>query len=278
MPLAFSIRDVPECRHIHLGDNVYQGSLDDVPRIPLNSSRIEIQNLCFRNKYRNALVELAVLISHLFAIRQAVHDRKSKYAIILEDDFVLPFHFNMNRFVERAPKNFSTIQLVTSERAQLRFNLERSIKKNVLFRPRAMHTWCLGAYLIDTERFQPFIDSVLTSRPHQSSLVLNLFILHHCDPKGRFIFPSTCSPYRFAADYTLYHVFQNDTYISTFPFAESINQRLRNGSGSGVLIFNKERGDASNLKALTINNAYVNKMKSGEVKIPDFAYQVTGVS
>ena len=268
---------MPECDHIHVGDNIYKGSLENVPRVPLNSSKIEIENLCFRSKYRNALVELAVLISHLHAIRQAVHDRKSKYAIILEDDFVLPFHFNMSRFIETAPKNFATIQLVTSERGQLQYNLERSIKRNILFRPREMHTWCLGAYLIDTERFQPFIDSVLTTRPHQSQLVLNLFILHHCNPRGRFVFPTTCSPYRFAADYTLYHVFQNDTYISTFPFAESINQRLRNGT-SGVLIFNKKHGNENNLRTLKLNNAFINKMTSGEVKVPDFAYQMSGVS
>ena len=151
------------------------------------------------------------------------------------------------------------------------------MKAGVLFRPRAMHTWCMGAYIIDTNRFQPFIDSVLTTRPHQSQLVLNLFILHHCNPSSKFIFPTTCSPYRFAADYTLYHVFQNDTYISTFPFAESINRRLRNGT-SGVLIFNKQHGDESNLKALSLNNAFVDKMKNGEVEVPDFAYRVTGVA
>ena len=213
-----------------------------------------------------------MLISHLHSIRQAVHDRKSKYAIILEDDFVLPFHFNMSRFIEMAPKNFATIQLVTSDSGQLLFNMERSIEGRISFRPREMHTWCLGAYLIDTERFQPFIDSVLTTRPHQSQLVLNLFILHHCNPRGRFVFPTTCSPYSFAADFTLYHVFQNDTYISTFPFAESINHLLQNTSSS-VMIHNKKHGNENNLRTLKLNNAFVDKMKSGEVKVPDFAYQ-----
>ena len=277
LKLDFVIQDVPECQHIYLGNSTYGGSLENVTHVPLSCSKIDIENLCFRKKFRNALVELAVLLSHLSAIYRAVHDGKSKYALILEDDFVLPFHFNISRLLQTAPKGFAMLQLVTSERGQIKHNLDRAIKANLLFRPRAMHTWCLGAYLIDTNRFQPFIDAVFTSRPGQTKLILNLFILHLCDPKGRFLFPSTCSPYRFAADYTLYHVFQNDTYISTYPFAESINRKLRNRS-TGVRIFNKERGDESNLKALATVNAFVLKMKNGEIRIPEFVYQRRALS
>ena len=220
-------------------------------------------------------VEIVVILSHLSAIHRAVADNKSRYAIILEDDFVLPFHFNMSSLVEVAPKGFAMIQLITSYRAALINNLNHYIPRNVTFRHREPHNWCMGAYLIDTERFRPFIDAAFKVDDEDGVPVVNLFILHNCDLNSRFIFPTICSPYMFTADYTLYHIFQNDTYLSTYPFAESMNTKLKNGSASGVQ--GKKGSDAYNLRTLSIANKYVEKMKSGSVKVPSFAYQHFGV-
>ena len=232
-----------------------------------------IENLCFRVRPQNAVVEIAVLVSHLFAIHRAVADRKSKYAIILEDDFVPPFHFNMSSLEEAAPKGFAMIQLITSYRPVLLANINEYIPKGILFRRREPNTWCMGAYIIDTDRFRPFINSVLQVKDERSVPVLNLFILHQCDFSSSFVFPTICSPYDFAADFTLYHVFHNDTYLSTHPFAESINTKLNNGSTSGVGAGRKKQGDKNNLRTLVISNEHLDQMKQGKMKVPYFAYQ-----
>lgn len=268
--LEFELKDIVHCESIYLGNNTYKGSLQNTRHRPLKSTKLVIENLCFRWYSLNAVVEIAVLVSHLFAIHRAVADRKSKYAIILEDDFVPPFHFNMSSLEEAAPKGFAMIQLITSYRPVLLANINEYIPKGILFRRREPKTWCMGAYIIDTDRFRPFINSVLQVKDERSVPVLNLFILHQCDFSSSFVFPTICSPYDFAADFTLYHVFHNDTYLSTYPFAESINTKLKNGSASGVQ--GKTLVDGKNIRTLLIANKYLNQMKQRKVKKPYFAY------
>lgn len=269
----FEILDVEECRTKRTTiDNLLTGTLERVPHKELVSRRVIIENLCFRKKGRNALVELAVLFSHLYTIYLATHNSAStsKYAVILEDDFVLPFHFNLTSLIDVAPKGFATLQFISSALHVTKTGVATYQSSGTLFTPRPQHAWCLGAYLIDLDRFRPFIETVFKFTPGEVKPIVNLYLVQNCDFTSLYQPPTVCSPYRFAADYTVYHVFNNDTYTSTLPMAESINAKLKTGGSSGIAIFNKKAGDAANLRSLAASNDLLHKVRTGEIAAPPY--------
>ena len=69
--------------------------------------------MCGRPK--NSKRELAVTISHMLAMREAMQDKRKKYALILEDDMKIVFPaMNWTSLIESAPDDFAVLQLITS--------------------------------------------------------------------------------------------------------------------------------------------------------------------
>lgn len=69
--------------------------------------------LCGRKK--NSKHELAVTMSHLKAMRNAIYSKSTKpFALILEDDMRFAFDINFKKLINSAPKNFGMLQLITS--------------------------------------------------------------------------------------------------------------------------------------------------------------------
>lgn len=77
------------------------------------SSRFVISGLCGRGKGRNTLADLSLTVSHLLAIRAAVysHVSQSQYAIIADEDIILPFDIDFDALVASAPRGFSMLRL-----------------------------------------------------------------------------------------------------------------------------------------------------------------------
>lgn len=75
--------------------------------------RIFITGMCGRPK--NSKRELAVTVSHMLAMREAMQDKSKKYALILEDDMKIVFPaMNWTSLIESAPDDFAVLQLITS--------------------------------------------------------------------------------------------------------------------------------------------------------------------
>ena len=68
---------------------------------------------------RNSPNDLAIIMSHLTAMRTAVYDKHrlrgdEKYALILEDDVEFTLRVDLRRIISTAPKDFGILQLMTS--------------------------------------------------------------------------------------------------------------------------------------------------------------------
>jgi GR25 family glycosyltransferase involved in LPS biosynthesis len=75
--------------------------------------RVFITGMCGRPK--NSKRELAVTVSHMLAMREAMRDKRKKYALILEDDMKIVFSaMNWTSLIESAPEDFAVLQLITS--------------------------------------------------------------------------------------------------------------------------------------------------------------------
>lgn len=124
---------------------------------------------------RNTPKDIAVIMSHLTAIRTAIYDPTmidSEYALITEDDIGFKFDIDFTKLVDTAPKNFSILQLVTSNVEAIHklwdtyhddskalwtpsyWDTMTKDKRTVLF-------WSTQAYLIHKQRIRPFIDDVV---------------------------------------------------------------------------------------------------------------------
>ena len=80
---------------------------------------IMVERMCKGHKGRMGFDEIAILCSHVSAIRMAVldeapHAKSSRYALILEDDVRMSFAINFAELVQQAPKDFGVLQLMTS--------------------------------------------------------------------------------------------------------------------------------------------------------------------
>lgn len=131
-------------------------------------SRILVTTHCGRPK--NTRRELAVTLSHLFAIRKATlrypDDTANRYALILEDDMEIAFDIDYELLIASAPKGFGILQLVTSNSydiTQLWKQYKLSGYKDI-WTLRTYHDfWCAGAYLIDKLVLKPIINGIITS-------------------------------------------------------------------------------------------------------------------
>ena len=124
---------------------------------------------------RNTPKDIAVIASHLTAIRSAIYDptmMDSEYALITEDDIGFKFAIDFDKLVKTAPKNFSILQLVTTNVEAIHklwdtyhgdpnnvwtpsyWNTMTKDKRTVLY-------WSAQAYLIHKQRIRPFIDDVV---------------------------------------------------------------------------------------------------------------------
>lgn len=156
-----------------------------------------IKGLCGRNFNRvptdnNRRKELAVTVSHLLAIRQAVYSTTatSQYALILEDDVWTPFDIDLELLAEEARREtglpFGFIQFLNSKRisldelfycftknrqyhCQVYYNTSRWAKRPTAEQGRFLMTWSTGAYLIDRVVMKPVIGDhprlILRPRP-----------------------------------------------------------------------------------------------------------------
>ena len=77
------------------------------------SARIVMSGLCGRGKGRNTLADLSRTVSHLLVIRAAVYSRSSRsnYAIIADEDVVLPFDIDFDALINSAPHGFAMLRL-----------------------------------------------------------------------------------------------------------------------------------------------------------------------
>ncbi len=147
--------------------------------------KIYIKGLCGRNfnhvsADNNRRKELAVTVSHLMAIRQAVYSTTatSRYALILEDDVWTPFDIRLEQLAEEVRKEtgsaFGIIQFLNSKRASLDemfycfqrqhlhhckvyYKTSRWAPRPPADRGRSLLTWSTGAYLIDRVVMKPVI-------------------------------------------------------------------------------------------------------------------------
>ena len=68
---------------------------------------------------RNTPNDLAIIMSHLTAMRTAVYDQhksvgESQYALILEDDVEFLYNIDLRHIVREAPPDFGILRLMTS--------------------------------------------------------------------------------------------------------------------------------------------------------------------
>lgn len=80
---------------------------------------IMVERMCKGHKGRMGFEEIAILCSHVNAIRTAVldsapHAQSSRYALILEDDVRMSFRIDFGALVKQAPRDFGVLQLMTS--------------------------------------------------------------------------------------------------------------------------------------------------------------------
>jgi len=62
------------------------------------------------------LEDLAVTVTHLSALHTAIHGNvsSSRFAVVVEDDVLLPFDVDWQRLAESAPPGFGMLRLVSS--------------------------------------------------------------------------------------------------------------------------------------------------------------------
>ena len=158
----------------------YEKSLDQVyPR------KLFVKGLC--GSAENNKKELAVLISHLLAIKNAVYSTTatSRYALLLEDDVWTPFDINFELLaldlVNEMGRPFGIIQLFNSKARTLDeyfhcFMRPDNFQCKLEFGPktrwasrkpaqegRFLQTWSTGAYLINRAVMKPIIDKIFAN-------------------------------------------------------------------------------------------------------------------
>jgi hypothetical protein len=127
---------------------------------------------------------LAVTLSHLTAIYRAIHDQTTahkKYAMIMEDDLGLAFEVDFTELIETAPKDFTILQLVSSNSMAVEYNWDQFIYGGMRWmrRQAADDNWCMGAYIINKERLQPILRRIL-HRVTDKLMVADIIAIDKC--------------------------------------------------------------------------------------------------
>ena len=137
--------------------------------------RVVVSSLFGRRK-TNKLKEIGCTISHLFAIRQAVHDTHhgaSPYALIIEDDVQFLFNIDWNALAASAPPKFGILQLFNSNKETLTLRWDDYLAKKKKKGPdflwvekwprQPVAYWSTCAYLINKAVMRPIVDAILTT-------------------------------------------------------------------------------------------------------------------
>jgi hypothetical protein len=197
---------------------------------------IELEKPCKRNTDR----DIAVILSHLKAIYQAIyHDPSTAndYALIIEDDIRFVYSLNLTNLIQSAPPNFGILQLTTSNHEAVKYlwndfshadSADSSFWyltnwKNTSKNGKEYLFWSAQAYIIHKTILKPIIDNIVLPPTVQESSnnnqslsfrIVNSFFPNQC-------FFTTKRPCILAnclfADTYIYSIGQ-PTYISKIPF------------------------------------------------------------
>ncbi len=132
---------------------------------PATANVILLEQECKRFSFS----DVAILCSHMKAIHTALHDtssvaKESLFALILEDDVRFQFNIDFDALLASAPLNFGVLQLMASYSDQIT-ELWRSYDEDKslwTFRARNGTVWSAQAYLINKDKYRPYIDSAVT--------------------------------------------------------------------------------------------------------------------
>ena len=140
---------------------------------------------------RNTPNDLAIIMSHLTAMRTAVYDQhqsvgESPYALILEDDVEFLYDIDLRHVVKRAPSEFGILQLMTSNIEAIdelwnKYTGSHEVEKwtlnhwaNTTGNGKYARYWGALGYIINKNVVKPFLDDVVT---HDTTSGLNSYKL-----------------------------------------------------------------------------------------------------
>ena len=245
--------------------------------------KIFINGLCGVSS-SNMLIELAVTISHLLAIRRAVYSETaiSNYAVILEDDVWTPFDINYEAMADTVVEKvgpFGVLQLFNSKPVDLLRNWELYVndknsivvKRPSAFDGRYLPSWSTGSYIINRMRMKPIIDAIISIDSNDDDGWIGFKILAGnthpvckpkicCDPTN---YPLSCvyAPVGFVADSFIYAL--NNSYTLTIPvFTVNEHGRTSTVHQSHVSIQHK--------KSFVRNNLFLSTLLSRVVALPSY--------
>eukprot|EP01034_Spumella_vulgaris_P034469 gene34469-42509_t len=141
-------------------------------QLPLDNKRLVIvSGLCGRGKGHNNLGDLAVTVSHLLALHQAVYNTPTTHrlSLVVEDDIQIPFDIDFEALAATAPKGFGILQLVTSHEQQMERQWNKFVRdKSDLWSgsttDKYYDGWATKAYLIDREVVRVALDALVRER------------------------------------------------------------------------------------------------------------------
>jgi GR25 family glycosyltransferase involved in LPS biosynthesis len=246
-------------RRITVKNQLKRLGFTDVTRVEAWTSvdareRLTAEVTSVPNMLRHNDNEIACIASHLWAMYLAVNDSLNSfpYAMIIEDDVRFEFDLNWNELIERAPKDFTILQLSTSN-LEKQTSLWKDFKEKTLktvpssdakllkqLRNQGMllslntseklsdqlwsrryfdsNLWSTHGYIINKQKIKSLIDQFVHYNSYRSTFEITL------KPYA----PIPCSrrpcmmPFRIVADIYLYAIFQ-PAYISMIPLLNGVS-------------------------------------------------------
>ena len=249
--------------------------------------RVFITGMCGRPK--STKKELAVTVSHMMAIHTAlIAPSENEYALILEDDMNIAFSgVNWELLIESAPKNFTILQLITSNGNLLQKYYDMYKEKTALWVKRDnLDLWCAGAYIVNKEMVRPFMEAMIEIQPNKRVFMkvvaaygnikennrahlppdsgkLPCFPPQCCDASMGFVevYPCQYGPRGYQADHLLYMI--GPTYYLAVPLITSASVGNRS-------TMHQEHVELHQI-AFNQHHQYIKELKLGEtVHIPHF--------
>lgn len=262
----------------------FAGDNSQNPKLKTNETTkrlFHISGLCGRPK--NTFKELAVTVSHLSAIYEAIHSlNSSPYAVIAEDDIVIAFDIDFDELIKSAPIDFTILQLITSNDILVRSSWElykSDPTKLWIFREDhrdLLDFWCAGFYIIHKENMRKIIDSfmsVLPSGKMSIKILAGWYRKNKCVPKiccdadmSQFNNTPPCvlSPRGYSADHFIYSL--GKVYVITVPL-------IMNGKVGDQSTLHQEQVKMHEMAFSTIQKIIFNLRNSSgkETHLPTFA-------
>ena len=96
------------------------------------------------------LEEYACTASHLKAMQQALYDNQ-EYAIIVEDDIIIPRNVDFEKLIDTAPNDWEILQLCTNNTKMLLNNFKTYKNDKELWAPWTFMSWCTTGYIIKAD-------------------------------------------------------------------------------------------------------------------------------